>query len=275
VGGMAQVKEEIAFKIIRPMQHKELFAAYGKKAGGGILLYGPPGCGKTFIARATAGETGSCFISVGIHEVLNMYIGKSESNLHAIFEYARRNTPAVLFFDEIDAIGASRTDMKTSAGRTLINQLLMELDSDRFSNDGVLVLAATNTPWHMDQALMRPGRFDRLIFVPPPDNDARVAILKVILRDKPIEDIDYQEVAKKTEGFSGADLTGLIDVSIEALLRDVLHSGKQEPLTTRHLMKALKSVKSSTRDWFSTAKNYAVYSNESGIYDDIRKYLSL
>jgi SpoVK/Ycf46/Vps4 family AAA+-type ATPase len=275
VGGMTQVKEEIAFKIIRPMQHKELFATYGKKAGGGILLYGPPGCGKTYIARATAGETGSCFISVGIHNVLDMFIGNSEKNLHAIFEYARRNTPTVLFFDEVDALGASRTDMKTSAGRHLINQFLMEFDGDKYSNENVLVLGATNTPWHLDPAFIRPGRFDRIIFVPPPDKDARAAILKVILRDKPTKDIDYQEISKKTEGFSGADLTGFVDIAVESLLREVLHSGKEEPLTTKHLMKALKSIKPSTKEWFSTAKNYAVYSNESGLYDDISKYLSL
>ncbi len=275
VGGMARVKEEIAFKIIRPLQHKELFAAYGKKAGGGILLYGPPGCGKTYIARATAGETQSSFMSVGIHDVLSMWVGGSEHNLHSIFEFARRNTPAVLFFDEADALGASRTDMKTHAGRYTINQFLMELDGDKYSNDGVMVLAATNAPWHLDPAFLRPGRFDRIIFVPPPDLEARAAILKVVLRGKPSEAVDYEELARKTEGFSGADLAGLVDVAIEDLLREALRSNTELPLTTRHLARALKSVKPTTRDWFATAKNYAVYSNESGLYDDIAKYLRL
>ncbi len=275
VGGMAQVKEEIAFKIIRPIQHKELFAAYGKKAGGGILLFGPPGCGKTYIARATAGETNSSFISVGIHDVLNMYIGESENNLHRVFDYARRNRPSVLFFDEVDALGASRTDMKNYAGRYTINQFLMELDGDKYSNDGVLILAATNAPWHLDPAFVRPGRFDRIIFIPPPDLDARTAILRVALRDKPTQDMDHQDIARKTEGFSGADLVGLVDVATENILRETLHSGRQIPLTTKDLNKALKSIRPSTREWFATARNYVMYSNESGLYDVVAEYLKM
>jgi transitional endoplasmic reticulum ATPase len=275
VGGMSQVKEEIAFKIIRPLQHKKLFAAYGKKAGGGIMLYGPPGCGKTYIARATAGETNSIFISVGIHDVLNMYVGESENKLHEIFDYARRNTPAVLFFDEADALGSSRTDMKNYAGRYTINQFLMEMDGDKYSNDGLLVLAATNAPWHLDQAFLRPGRFDRIIFVPPPDEEARIAILKIILRDKPVEDIDFLDLAKKTEGFSGADLAGMVDVAVESLLREVLHSNTEIPLRTKDLIKTLKTIRASTREWFSTAKNYVIYSNQSGLYDDVARYLKI
>lgn len=275
VGGMAGVKEQISFKIIRPVQHKELFAAYGKKAGGGILLYGPPGCGKTYMARATAGETGSFFLSVGIHDVLSMWVGGSEHNLHSIFEFARRNPPSVLFFDEADALGASRTDMKAHAGRHTINQFLMEMDGDKYSNEGVMILAATNAPWHLDPAFLRPGRFDRVIFVPPPDVEARAAILKVLMRGKPSEAVDFGDLARKTDGFSGADLAGLVDVAVEDLLREVLRSNKELPLTTKNLSKALKSVKPTTRDWFATARNYAVYSNESGLYDDVAKYLRL
>ncbi len=275
VGGMTQVKEEIAFKIIRPMQHQALFATYGKKTGGGILLYGPPGCGKTLIARATAGEINSCFMSVGIHDVLNMWLGESERNIHSIFQYARLNKPTVLFFDEADALGASRTDMKNHAGRHVINQFLMELDGDQYSNDGVLVLAATNAPWHLDPAFVRPGRFDRIIFVPPPDIDARTAILKILLKNKPVDSIDFRDIANKTEGFSGADLTCLIDVSVENVLREVLHSNSEIPLTTKHLVNALKMVKPTTREWFSTARNYVVYSNESGLYDDVARYLKI
>src|SRR5207253_7673484 len=125
---MDKVKEEIRLKIILPLEHPELFQAYGKKVGGGILMYGPPGCGKTHLARATAGEVKAGFLSVGINDVLNMWIGQSEHQLHELFEQARRNKPCVLFFDEVDALGASRTDMKQSAGRQLINQFLSEMD---------------------------------------------------------------------------------------------------------------------------------------------------
>src|SRR6187402_1031210 len=146
VGGMEHLKEEIRLKIIHPLAHPELYKAYGKSIGGGILMYGPPGCGKTHLARATAGEIKAGFIAVGINDVLDMWIGSSERSLHELFESARRNTPCVLFFDEVDALGARRSDMQHSASRHLINQFLAEMDGIQASNDGLLILAATNGP---------------------------------------------------------------------------------------------------------------------------------
>jgi transitional endoplasmic reticulum ATPase len=275
VGGMEKVKEEIQMKIILPLTHPDLYKAYGKKAGGGVLMYGPPGCGKTHLARATAGEIKASFIAVGINEVLDMWIGASERNLHAIFENARAHAPCVLFFDEVDALGASRSDMRQSSARQLINQFLAELDGVKASNEGVLILAATNAPWHLDSAFRRPGRFDRIVFVPPPDRAARAAILQIQLRGKPVEDIDYDHLAKKTEGFSGADLKGLADVAIEHKLREAIRAGGPRPLTTKDLANAAGTLKPTTREWFSTAKNYALYSNQGGAYDDILQYLKL
>jgi transitional endoplasmic reticulum ATPase len=275
VGGMDALKEEIRLKIIHPLNHPELYKAYGKNIGGGILLYGPPGCGKTHLARATAGEVNAGFIAIGISDVLDMWIGASEKNLHQIFETARRNTPCVLFFDEVDALGASRTDMKRSAGRQLINQFLSELDGVKSSNEGVLILAATNAPWHMDPAFRRPGRFDRILFVPPPDQTARAGILRVLLRGKPTKDLDHEAVAAKTDGFSGADLKGLVDLAIEAKLRDAVVSGTPTPLATKDLLAAIKSARPTTTEWFGTAKNYAVYANQGGLYDDVLKHMRL
>ena len=154
---MEDVKEEIRMKIVHPFAQPELFAAYGKTPGGGILLYGPPGCGKTYIARATAGEISATFIAIGIDEVLSMWMGESEQALHEAFERARRAAPCVLFFDEVDAIGAKRHDIRHGAMRQLVNQFLAELDGIKTSNEGVLVLAATNAPWAVDAALRRPG----------------------------------------------------------------------------------------------------------------------
>ena len=168
VGGMEGVKKEIELKIIHPLNHPELYEAYGKKTGGGILLYGPPGCGKTFVAKATAGQVNARFMSIGLNDILDMWVGNSEKNLHAVFDVARDHAPCVLFFDEIDALGASRTDMRQSSGRHLINQFLQELDGIGADNEGVLILGATNAPWHLDAAFRRPGRFDRIIFVPHP-----------------------------------------------------------------------------------------------------------
>lgn len=275
VGGMDALKDEIRMKIIHPLKHPELYKAYGKTAGGGILMYGPPGCGKTYLARATAGEIKAGFLSVGINDVLNMWLGNSEKNLHELFEQARRNRPCVLFFDEVDALAASRADMRTSAGRHLINQFLSELDGVSANNEGVLILAATNAPWHVDPAFRRPGRFDRILFVPPPDAPARGSILRVMLAGKPLEEIDYESIAKKADGFSGADLKGLVDVAIEKKLQQAMKDGVPSPISTRDLLSAAGSCKPTTREWFATARNYALYSNQGGTYDDILKFLKM
>ncbi|HET6246592.1 MAG TPA: AAA family ATPase [Tepidisphaeraceae bacterium] len=275
VGGMEHLKDEIRMKIIHPLNHPELYKAYGKTVGGGIMMYGPPGCGKTHLARATAGEIKSSFIAVGINDVLDMWIGNSERNLHALFEQARRNRPCVLFFDEVDALAASRADMRGAGGRHLINQFLAEMDGINASNEGVLILAATNAPWHVDGAFRRPGRFDRILFVPPPDGPARSSILRVLTKGKPIENIDYDFLAKKTEGFSGADLKAIIDVAIEAKLKQAMKEGIPKPLTSKDLQNAAGTLRPSTKDWFSTARNYALYSNQGGTYDEILKYLKL
>lgn len=275
VGGMDSVKDEIRKKIIFPLEHQELYEAYGKKAGGGILLYGPPGCGKTLIARATAGEVNANFISVGINDILGMYLGESEQNLHAIFQKARSLKPCVLYFDEVDALGAKRSDMKQSAGRHVINQFLAELDGVEYNNDGVLILASTNTPWHLDTAFRRPGRFDRIIFVPPPDDNARSAILQLKLSGKPIGKVDYGKLVKRTKDYSGADLEAVIDIAVESKLDEAMASGGLVPLETKDFEKAISKHRASTKEWFSTAKNYALFSNESGVYDDILRYLKL
>jgi SpoVK/Ycf46/Vps4 family AAA+-type ATPase len=275
VGGMGKVKEEIAIKIIQPLKNPELFKAFGKKSGGGILLYGPPGCGKTFIAKATAGEIDAKFINIGLHDILDMWIGNSEKNLHEIFELARRNTPCVLFFDEVDAMGASRSDLKQSAMRHVINQFLAELDGVASDNEGVLVLAATNAPWSVDAAFRRPGRFDRIIFVAPPDEAARVNMLQNLLQTKPVGEVDVKKIAAATPDYSGADLNAVVDIAVEEKLRESMSKGSIQMLNTKDLLAAVKQHKPTTTEWFSSARNYALYSNESGLYDDILKYLKI
>ena len=275
VGGMDDIKKEIDLKIIKPLVHAELYKSYGKKIGGGILLYGPPGCGKTFIAKATVGQIQSKFFSVGLNDILDMWIGNSEKNLHDIFEIARQNKPCVLFFDEIDALGASRSDMKQSGGRNLINQFLLELDGINSDNDGILVLGATNTPWNLDNAFRRPGRFDRIIFIPPPDEKAKEIILRIKLEKKPIESIDYIGLSKKLEHYSGADIEAIIDIAIEAKLEESFVDGIPKPITTKDLLNATKKHRPSTQEWFNTAKNYALYANETGLYNEILSYLKI
>lgn len=273
VGGLDELKEAIRLRIVLPFQKPEVFAAYGKKRGGGMLLYGPPGCGKTLLARATAGEVGATFMNVAIDQVLDMWFGQSEAKLSALFDEARRRAPAVLFFDEVEAIGASRQQLRQSAGRTLVNQLLSEMDGVDSANDRVLVMAATNAPWHVDSALLRPGRFDRVVFVPPPDAPARSEILRLQLRDRPVGEIDLTGLVDKTDGLSGADLADLVERAVEGPLREALRTGEVRALTTDDLLGALDGARASTNDWFTTAKNYATFANAGGLYDELVQYL--
>lgn len=273
VGGMSNVKREIDLKIIKPLANADLYASYGKKIGGGILLYGPPGCGKTFIAKATAGEIDANFINITLNDILDMWIGQSEKNLNRYFELARRKKPCVIFIDEIDALGAKRSDMKQSAGRNVINQFLAELDGIESNNDGILIIGATNSPWHLDSAFLRPGRFDRIIFVPPPDKESKEEILKLKLKEKPKGKIDYKKVAGSARDFSGADLNAVIDIAIEKIIEEAIASGTPKPIETADLTAAIKKHNPSTTSWFATAKNYALFANQSGLYDDILKYL--
>lgn len=275
VGGMDALKEEIRMKIIYPLQHAELFKAYDKKVGGGVLLYGPPGCGKTLISKATAGEIKANFIALGLHQILDMWIGNSEKNMHEVFELARKNAPCVLFFDEVDALAADRRDLRQSAGRNLINQFLSEMDGAESQNDGVLILGATNAPWHIDPAFRRPGRFDRTLFVPPPDEPGRAAIIDVMAQKKPIGELDPKALARKTPDFSGADLKAVFDLATEEVLTEAMKTGKVLPLNTKDLIKAAGKHRPTTKAWFESAKNYAMYSNQSGFYDDVLKYLGL
>ncbi|MEZ4911086.1 MAG: AAA family ATPase [Saprospiraceae bacterium] len=272
VGGMEELKEQIELKIIKPIENAQLFEVYGKKVGGSILLYGPPGCGKTYIARATAGQINANFINVGISDILDMWNGRSEKNLSYIFDVARRNAPCVIFFDEIDALGANRADMKNVAGRNIVSQLLAELDSVQTSNDGILVMGATNAPWHLDPAFRRPGRFDKILFIPPPDAHSKEKILSILLRNKPVDNIDIPKVLQNTKDFSGADLVLMLDIAIERKLKDAMKSGVPSPITTNDLIHAKNQMHASTLEWFNAAENYASNSNESGIFNEILKY---
>jgi SpoVK/Ycf46/Vps4 family AAA+-type ATPase len=276
VGGMEAVKEEIRLKIIHPLHFPDLYKAFGKASGGGLLLYGPPGCGKTYLARATAGEVQANFLSVGIAEILDMWLGNSEKNLHQLFELARAQAPCVLFFDEVDALAANRHDLRQSAGRTVINQFLEELDGVSASNEGVLVMAATNAPWHLDPAFRRPGRFDKIVLVTPPDEAARASIIDILLKGKPLDNsVNAAAVAARTAGLSGADLKAVVDGAVDTCLRASMRAGRPLPIEQSDLLDAAKLVKASTKEWFATARNYALYSNEGGLYDDILVYLGV
>lgn len=268
---LEDLKEKIRLKVIYPIEQEDIYKKYWKKIWWWILLYWPPWCWKTFIARAIAWELNSKFIHVWLTDIFDMYSWESEKNLKKIFDIARRNKPCVIFFDEVDALGSKRSDNRWD-WRHIVNQFLMELDWIKEKNDWLLVIWATNAPWYMDSAFKRPWRFDNIIFVWPPDEKSREEIFKVKLSDKPIWDIDYSLLAKKSVKLSWADIDLVIDNTLESKIKDSLKTLKISNLETNDLLKEIKNINPSTIEWFSTAKNYATYSNESWIYDDILKY---
>ncbi|MFF9014857.1 AAA family ATPase [Streptomyces sp. NPDC014870] len=274
VGGMQQVKDRLEAAFLAPMRNPELRKLYGKSLRGGLLLYGPPGCGKTFIARAVAGELGANFISVSLSDILDMYIGTSEKNVHDIFETARAQAPCVVFLDELDALGAKRSRSHHSGLRNVVNQLLTELDGvDGAENEGVFVLAATNVPWDVDLALRRPGRLDRTLLVLPPDAPAREAILRYHLRERPIESVDLGKLVKATEDFSGADLAHVCDSAAEFALLDSARTGTVRMIGMKDLLAAAKQIRPSSEAWFASARNVAMFANDGGMYDDLVAHL--
>jgi SpoVK/Ycf46/Vps4 family AAA+-type ATPase len=275
VAGLVDVKRRLNLAFLAPMRNPDMMRLYGRSLKGGLLLYGPPGCGKTYIARAVAGELGARFISVSLSDVLDMYLGKSEKNLHEIFESARRNKPCVLFFDEIDALGRKRSLGRYGSGTGIVNQLLAEMDGADGLNEGVFILAATNHPWDVDTALRRPGRLDRTILVIPPDLAAREAIIVSNMMGKPCEKLDTAWIAGQTEGYSGADIAHVCDSAAELAMERSMLSGIAVPISMSDLKSALKDVKASTRAWLEMAKNFALFSNDSGTYDDLISYLKM
>jgi AAA+ superfamily predicted ATPase len=273
VGGMIDVKARLDSAFLTPMRNPELRKAFGKSLRGGLMLYGPPGCGKTFLARALAGELGARFMSVSLSDVLDMWIGSSERNVHEVFRAARQSAPCVVFLDEIDALGHKRSQLRGSAQRGSVNQLLIELDGATTDNEGVFVLAASNAPWDVDPALRRPGRLDRTVLVLPPDESARASILRSNLSQRPVSGVDIGKLVKHTDRFSGADLAHVVETAAERALSDSVRSGKIRPITMRDLTRAITEVRPSTGAWFETARNVAEFANTNGEYDDLLTYL--
>ena len=273
VAGMTEVKQRLEAAFLAPMRNPDLRRLYGKSLRGGLLLYGPPGCGKTFIARAVAGELGASFIAVSFADIIDMFVGQSERNIHELFEVARRNAPCVLFLDEVDAIGQKRSQLRHTPMRSAVNQLLLELDDVSGNNEGVFLLAATNHPWDVDSALRRPGRFDRTLLVLPPDAAAREGVFRYHLKDRPVAGIDLAKLARQTDGYSGADIAHICETAAERALMDSVRRGEPRMIGTPDLEAAIAEVKPSLGAWFDMARNVALFANEGGTYDDLAAYL--
>jgi len=273
VAGLDEVKKRLEAAFLAPMRNPELRKLYGKSLRGGLLLYGPPGCGKTFIARAVAGELGARFITVSFADLIDMFVGRSERNIHELFEVARRNSPCVVFLDEVDAIGQKRSQLRNTPMRSAVNQLLLELDDVASDNTGVFLLAATNHPWDVDSALRRPGRFDRTLLVLPPDGPAREGVFRYHLRERPVAGIDLARLSRLTDGYSGADIAHVCETAAERALLDSVRRGEPRLIGQADLEAAVGEVRPSLGTWFETARNVALFANEGGAYDDLVAYL--
>lgn len=227
IGGLEEVKKNLQEMILFPIEHPDKFHKFGMQPSKGVLFYGPPGCGKTLLAKAVANECSANFISVKGPEMLTMWFGESEANVREIFDKARASAPCVLFFDELDSIGVARGNSMGDAGGAgdrVMNQLLTEIDGVG-SKKNLFFIGATNRPDILDEALLRPGRLDQLIYIPLPDQPSRLSILKANLRKSPIaRDVDLNFMGRITEGFSGADLTEICQRAAKAAIRESIQA---------------------------------------------------
>ncbi|RLI93399.1 MAG: hypothetical protein DRO89_00095 [Candidatus Altiarchaeales archaeon] len=268
VGGLENAKKEITEAIIYPFLHPDLSKKFKRKAGGGILLYGPPGCGKTHIARATVTECGVSFFNVNISDIMNGK-GDGAERIHSVFERASKNAPAIIFFDEIDAL-CSRKGLLEGSKKRILNQFLMDMSGVERLSEDVLVIAATDTPWDLDPSLRRSGRFSKQIFIPPPDLDSRIEILKICTRGRPLStDVDFRKLAELTEGYSAADIDEICNNAASIPWKKAVSGSSERSITMDDFLKAIEEQESTLIPWSISAEKLLKESGEKELYKDL------
>jgi transitional endoplasmic reticulum ATPase len=247
VAGLDEVKEEIRLKMLYPFEHPELAKKFGIKGGGGVLLFGPPGTGKTMLARATAGEIDAAFFRISPADILSKWVGEAEQNIHKLFTAAHAEEKSIIFIDEIEALIPARRDEGSSVMQRLVPQILQEMEGfDKKDARPLLFMGATNVPWQLDSAVLRPGRFDEKVYIPLPDLAARLAMLDLYLKNRPLgDDLDLEQLARRLQGYSGADIKHLCDrAAVIPFLRAVGGSADAE-ITPDILNDALNDIRPS------------------------------
>ena len=248
VAGLHETKEIIRRRILYPFQHPEVTARYNKRIGGGVLMYGPPGTGKTMLAKAIATELDATFFSIKCSDIMSKWVGQAEKNLHDLFAEARSHEVSVIFLDETEAIVAKRGGDSTIMNR-VIPEFLAQVDGVDNRESALLLLGATNRPWDMDEAALRPGRFGELVYIGLPDLDARRQILQDYMNEIPMEpDLNLDEIAKLTDGFTGADLVGFIERATDRPYTREVSTGNSDRLTEEDCALALQETQKSVTE---------------------------
>jgi transitional endoplasmic reticulum ATPase len=281
IGGLGDVKQELQEAVEWPLKYHTLFVHSDATPPKGILLYGPPGTGKTLMAKAAAHESEANFISIKGPELLSKWVGESEKGVREVFRKARQASPCIVFFDEIDAIAPTRGAMGSDSHVTerVISQLLTELDGLEVLSD-VIVIGATNRPDIIDAALLRPGRFDRLLYVPPPDKEARAQIFKIHTSKKPLaDDVSIDTLANQTEGYTGADIAGLASAAVMLALRNHIEKYKDPKkadlakgelkITMKNFEQAMKKIRPLSKHEIETYKTIAEQFGKPGTTKEI------
>ena len=274
VGGMPGLKRWLRTAFLSSLRDPQMRRLFGRSLRGGLLMYGPPGCGKTFLARAVAGELQTSFLRIDLAHVVDMWLGYSRRSIHEIFETARASAPCLLYLDQLDAIGPRRAGRRHSIGRGVVDQLVAELYSASEEHEGVFVVAATEHPWDVDALLRQPGRLDHRLLVLPPDLEAREVIIRGVLAGRPLADnLDLGALAARTDKYSAADLAQLCESAAAAALEASIVSNSSRPIALADFTRGLHEIRPSTPPWFDLARDYARFAAEPGSYDDLVTYL--
>ena len=271
IAGLNEVKERIKETIVYPFKNPEHYKYYDVPTGGGILLYGPPGCGKTMMAAAAAAECDAVFISIKISDIKDKYVGESEKRIKEVFKLAREHERAIIFFDEMDALATDRSDSSSGHEKSLVNELLAQMDGvDTKGSNKYLILAATNLPWAIDTALRRAGRFDNSIFIPEPDLAARKRLFEINLKNKPVsKSVNLDELAKKTAGFASAEISQICKEAARIPLREAIKKNSRREITKADFEQVIEGMQTILASWYPKALKELARGGEQEAFNEL------